>query len=59
MFGSKFLGGNIWGVNSLDIFFFIFFCGGGGGGKWGHNFFLKQIFLGGNFRDQVLEERSL
>ena len=32
MFGSKFLGGNIWGVNSLDIFFFIFFCGGGGGG---------------------------
>ena len=26
-----------------------------GGGKMGNNFFLKQIFLGGNFRDQVLE----
>ena len=25
----------------------------------GNNFFLKQIFLGGNFRDQVLEERYI
>ena len=38
----------------------FFFWGGGGGGGWGgkmgNNFFLKQIFLGGNFGDQVLEE---
>ena len=30
--------------------------------KWGgmgNNFFLKQIFLRGNFGDQVLEERFL
>ena len=33
--------------------------GGGGGGKMGNNFFLKQIFLRGNFGDQVLEERFL
>ena len=36
--------------------------GGGGGGReggMGNNFFLKQIFLRGNFGDQVLEERFL
>ena len=33
--------------------------GGGGGGKMGNNFFLKQLFLRGNFGDQVLEERFL
>ena len=33
--------------------------GGGGGGKMGNNFFLKQLFLRGNFRDQFLEERFL
>ena len=32
---------------------------GGGGGGMGNNFFLKQIFLRGNFGDQVLEERFL
>ena len=46
MFGSKVLGGNIWGANSFEIFFW-----GEGGGKMGNNFFLKQIFLGGNFGD--------
>ena len=55
MFGSKFLGGNIWGAN----FFERFFLGVGEGGKMGNNFFLKQIFLGGNFRDQVLLEKFL
>ena len=29
------------------------------GGGVGNNFFLKQIFLRGNFGDQVLEERFL
>ena len=38
----------------MNFFFF-----GGGGGKMGKNFFLKEIFLGVNFRDQVLEERFL
>ena len=33
--------------------------GGGGGGEMGNNFFLKQIFLRGNFGYQVLEERFL
>ena len=33
--------------------------GGGGEGGIGNNFFLKQIFLRGNFGDQVLEERFL
>ena len=28
-------------------------------GGMGNNFFLKQIFLRGNFGDQVLEERFL
>ena len=56
MFGSKYLGGNIWEQILLNEFFL---GGGGGGGKMGNNFFLKQIFLGGNFRDQVLEERFL
>ena len=32
--------------------------GGVGGGKMG-NCFLKQLFLRGNFGDQVLEERFL
>ena len=32
---------------------------GRGGGKMGNNFFLKQLFLRGNFGDQVLEERFL
>ena len=41
------------------MFFFFFFFFWGGGVKMGNNFFLKQIFLGGNFRDQVLEERFL
>ena len=31
----------------------------GGGGKMGNNFFLKKLFLRGNFGDQVLEERFL
>ena len=30
-----------------------------GGGKMGNNFLLKQLFLRGNFRDQVVEERFL
>ena len=34
MFGSKCLGGNIWGANSFEcfllFFFFVFFFGGGG-----------------------------
>ena len=30
MFGSKFLGGNVWGANSFEYFFFR-----GGGGKGG------------------------
>ena len=29
------------------------------GAKWGTNFFLKEIFLGGNFGEHVLEEQSL
>ena len=33
--------------------------GGGGGVQNGNNFFLKQLFLRGNFGDQVLEERFL
>ena len=48
IFGRKYLGSKFFGM--------IFF---GGGGKMGNNFFLKQIFLRGNFRDQVLEERFL
>ena len=59
MFDSKFLE-EIFGEQILlNEFSFFFFWGGGGGGKIGHNFFLKQIFLVGNFRDQVLEERFL
>ena len=49
---QQFLGGNIWGANSMKLFL-------RGGGKMGNNFFLKQIFLGGNFREQVLKKRSL
>ena len=41
-----------------EFFYFVGGGGGGGGGKTGNNFFLKQIFLGGNFRDQVLEDRG-
>ena len=48
IFGRKYLGEQIL-LNDL----------GGGGGKMGNNYFLKQIFLGENFRDQVLEERFL
>ena len=29
------------------------------GAKWGTNFFLKGIFLGGNFGEHVLEEKIL
>ena len=32
---------------------------GAGGTKMGNNFFLQQLFLRGNFADQVLEERFL
>ena len=52
IFGRKYLGSKFFCM----IFFFL---GGGGGGKMGNNFFLKQIFLGGNFGDQVLEEKFL
>ena len=55
MFGSKFWE-EIFGeqilLNEKKI-------GGGGEGKMGNNFFLKQLFLRGNFGDQVLEERFL
>ena len=53
MFGSKFWE-EIFGEQILFNDFFL-----GGGGKMGNNFFLKQIFLRGNFGDQVLEERFL
>ena len=57
MFGSKFWE-EIFGEQILLNE--NFFLGGGGrGGKMGNNFFLKQIFLRGNFWDQVLEERFL
>ena len=41
------------------MIFFLCVCvcvcvgGGGGGEKMGNNSFLKQIFFGGNFRDQI------
>ena len=57
MFGSKFWK-EIFGEQILFNDFF-FEGGGGGGAKWGTNFFLKQIFLRGNFGAQVLEERFL
>ena len=54
MFGTKFWE-EIFGEQIiLNGFFFL-----GGGRKMGNNFFLKQIFLGGNFGNQVLEERFL
>ena len=43
----------------IIIIFFFFFLGGGAGGQSGEQVFLKQIFLGGNFKDQVLDERFL
>ena len=56
MFGSKFWE-EIFGeqilLNEKKI------GGGGGGRKMGNNFFLKQLFLRGNFGDQVSEERFL
>ena len=39
----------------MKIIFLV--VGGGGGGKMGNNFLLKQLFLRGNFGDQVLGER--
>ena len=54
MFGSKFWE-EIFGEQILFNDFFL----RGGGGKMGNSFFLKQIFLRGNFGDQVLEERFL
>ena len=35
-----------------------FWGGGEGGGKMGKKFFLKQIFLGGNFRGEILVRRK-
>ena len=55
MFGSKFKE-EIFGE---QILLNEPFCGVGGGGEMRNNFFLKQIFLGENFRDKVLEERFL
>ena len=55
---QQILGGNIWGTNSFE-WKKNWGGGGEGGGKMGNNFFLKQLFLRGNFGDQVLEERFL
>ena len=57
MFGSNFWE-EIFGEQILLNEFFFFFWGGRGG-KMGNNFFLKQLFLSGNFGDQVLEEKFL
>ena len=57
MFGSKFWE-EIFGKQILLNEKKIWGGGGGGGGKMGNNFFLKQLFLRGNFGDQVLERRK-
>ena len=58
MFGSKFWE-EIFGEQILLNEKKLGGGGGEGGGKLRNNFFLKQLFLRGNFGDQVLEERFL
>ena len=43
MFGSKFLGGNIWGANSFEWIFL------GGRAQNGEQFLIKANFLGRKF----------